>query len=105
MAPVDRFDEFLCGVSVRGVWMTRVADSYAVRFYRAATLRKKLILVLALIESSDPGLDQAPKGSVPAQYVRLALAGLKFAAAFLVSLLVLPVIHLFCGRTQQTPQA
>ena len=53
----DRFDGFLIRLASRGPLFTRLADTYASRFARRAILRRKLVLLLALLESTPPSSD------------------------------------------------
>ena len=48
------FDRFLVAVARRGAAMTRVADAYASLFSRTGLLRRKLTVMLALLESTAP---------------------------------------------------
>ena len=47
------FDTFLTKAANRNSIMTRLADTYTAVFYRKAVLRKKLVLLLAVLESSS----------------------------------------------------
>jgi hypothetical protein len=53
----DRFDQFLITFSAAGVFRTRLSDSYVSVFRKDAALRKKLTLVLALLECSPPSFE------------------------------------------------
>ncbi|MCI0557750.1 MAG: hypothetical protein MN733_04590 [Nitrososphaera sp.] len=48
------FDTFLMAVATRGVLATTLVDSYTSLFFRRAVLRRKLILLVAILESCSP---------------------------------------------------
>lgn len=95
VAPADRFDRFLSDLSSRGPFWTRLADVYAGRFARQAAVRKKLVLMLALLESS-PGsfeyLDGVDGGGALRVWLRLATRAAQYSASLALALvLLLPV--------------
>ena len=49
-----KFDRFLVSFATTGLVFLKVADSYARLLAPASTLRKKLVLLLAILESSSP---------------------------------------------------
>ena len=82
--PADRFERFLISASVRGPFLTRMADAYASRFLKYGTLRKKLVLTLALLECSRGSfewLDQVDPGGFAGTAVRGAWRVFVFAFA------------------------
>ncbi len=82
-----RFDEALLSFARIHPLCTKIADAYASLFLRAGALRKRLVLLLAILETRPPfsqAIDQAVGGSLPMLFIRL---GVRTAAA-LVSLLV-----------------
>ena len=93
----DRFDRLLVSVSAFGPVFTQLVDSYTARFYKGSAVRRKLVLLLALLECSPPSfqyLDAADSASMSAIVFRMiARAGL-YAIALLVSMLLLLPIHL-----------
>lgn len=95
IAPADPFDRFLLDISVCGPFWTRLADTYASRFYKHASVRKKLVLMLALLECS-PGtfeiLDRATARGVVSACARLAWGVAVYATSLLIAVvLFLPV--------------
>jgi len=61
----DRFERLLVSVSARGPLWARLADSYCSIWRKNSLLRKKLVVVLALLECAPPGfemLDRCPPG-------------------------------------------
>ncbi len=93
----DRFDCFLVSMAASGPILARLVDSYTARFYKGSAVRKKLVLLLALLECSPPSfqyLDAADSAGTAAIVFRmLAQAGLS-AIALLVSMLLFLPIHL-----------
>lgn len=92
-----RFDLFLVKTAVAGPLLTKLADSYARLLVPGATLRKKLILLLAILESCAPTyefLDSVDVSSKPVLYLRIAQRGLLFVLGLLVSVVVLLPFHL-----------
>ena len=82
-----RFDEALLSFARIHPVCAKIADAYASLFLRAGALRKRLVLLLAILETRPPfsqAIDQAVGGSMPMLFIRL---GARTAAA-LVSLLV-----------------
>ena len=80
----DSFDDLLVQVASRGALWTTLADSYSRLFRKSGALRKKLILVLALLECTPPSfemLDSVSSGGFAGAVVRLAGVSAKFIAA------------------------
>ena len=90
-------DVALLEVARRGPWLARAADAYASVFARRSTLRRRLILLMAILESvraSSDVLDTADAGSyarfvgrsavVLSHYVVLFLAGSILVGATMV---------------------
>ena len=82
-------------------WLTRVADSYSARFDKCSPLRKKLALLVGILECS-PGyfdrIDTAYGGNVVTVLFRLAVAVAASVVALAVSLVLLGPLHLLLGR-------
>jgi len=73
---VDRFDRWLIAIAAVSPALTRLADAYTRLFFPRGVLRRKLILLLAIVESSAPfhrGIDRVPPG-LPAIVVLQLLA-------------------------------
>lgn len=88
----DPFDRFLAEFSARGPFRARLADTYASRFRPQAALRKKLALMLALLECSRDSfdaLDRPDPGCTAVAFFRLA-----WYAAGYVGALALAVAYL-----------
>jgi hypothetical protein len=52
-----RFDRFLTAVAAKGPVCARIADAYASRFLKYGSLRKKLVLTLALLECAPASFE------------------------------------------------
>jgi hypothetical protein len=76
---------------------TRIVDVYTALFMKRAVVRKKLVLVLAILESSAPAFEyfEGPDHpGVPRAVVRLTARGLASAVALLAALIFLGPPHL-----------
>jgi hypothetical protein len=65
LAPVNRFDVFMIGVARRHSILLKLADAYAGIFDNRGLLRKKLVLLFAILETSPPffqRIDTVDKG-------------------------------------------
>jgi hypothetical protein len=80
---LDRFERFLVRVAACGPLFARFADTYASRFARRAILRRKLVFLLAVLESAPPSADYID--TVDESVVLLRMAG---ATAVYLTLLV-----------------
>jgi len=91
-------------LALRHAFMLRLADTYSGLFYKEALLRRKLVLLLAILECS-PGayerLDRPEFHTRPTLYRLLVLKGLALAAAGLLAVLLLTPIHVFCNISRQ----
>jgi hypothetical protein len=79
--PSPGFDQLLVRFAAMGSSFTRMADSYSRFFVPRSTLRKKLILLVAILESSSAGaafLDIVDTESKLLFTGRLVLQGMKF---------------------------
>jgi hypothetical protein len=100
-APADRFLLRFARRSLAALWLV---DCYTALFFRTATIRRKAVLVVALLESSAPAagyFDEPDRGSAGRQIARLCLKGMTFAIGVCGSILVLAPMHaLWRGRSQ-----
>jgi hypothetical protein len=88
--PPDALDQLLLGVARRSPWLTRIADAYARRARPTGILRQKLVLQLAVLESSPPAhgwINGAETGPIP-----LVLAKVGWAVGLAVLSLVIAAI-------------
>jgi hypothetical protein len=96
LAPVQGFDAVLMRVARGGPILARLADAYARLFARRAILRRKLTLLLAILESTAPSDERfAPiVAPVPVALARLMLAGLGAAFFAALGVAVLGPLHI-----------
>jgi hypothetical protein len=96
--PVDPFGRRLVDRAASGATMARLADAYARRAEPRGALRKKLVLLLAILETA-PGshqvVDRAPSRSIAGAVGSLAVSGLVGVAAAMAGLLIFGVARLF----------
>jgi hypothetical protein len=100
--PADRFERFLLAASLSRPFVTRMADAYASRLLKYGALRKKLVLVLALLECAPAtfgSLDEVDGGGLSGTMVRGAARVFLFAGALGLGLaLFLPARVMVRGR-------
>lgn len=100
VAHAARIDRALVAFARVHPLLTRVADAYGVRFRRAGLLRRKLVLVLALIECS-PGnwrtVEEPGGGGRVGATFRIALRGLTESLALIAGAIVLLPVHGACA--------
>ncbi len=97
---VDAFDRVLLSISTWSPLFTRIADVYASRFRKRAVLRKKLVLLLALLECAVPSsqyIDTAGRGGRSLVWVRMGYRVAVYAATLLAATALLGPVH-FCCR-------
>ncbi|MGE0355258.1 MAG: hypothetical protein AB7Q69_18765 [Gemmatimonadales bacterium] len=97
----DRLDVLLLRGAHGGRWRARAADAYARMFRPHGILRQKLVLLLAILETTSPagvgltrGGDTGPAGAV----LRLAGTLVGFSLALLIGLVLYGPVHLAAGR-------
>ncbi|HWQ03620.1 MAG TPA: hypothetical protein VNL38_03990 [Candidatus Nitrosotenuis sp.] len=97
--PATRFDRLLLRWGTGSVLAARLVDSYACFFARRSAFRRKMILLLAILESSadDPaGLDRAG-GNFWSISFFVVLRGAMFALTLLLTSLVLLPLQIALG--------
>ncbi len=95
-----RFDALLVRVGSRGPMRAAVADAYACLLARRSALRKKLILLTAILESSPANCgwkDQADAGSAAGFTLRLIGCGVGFAVRLAAAVVTLGPLHALMG--------
>ena len=102
LAAVNRFERVLVGVAGRHRRLAAFADAYAALFAPDSVLRRKLVLLLALLETSAPSsaaIDRAVGGGPVSVMARLAARGLVATVHLAVgTALFLPARLLFSSR-------
>lgn len=93
----DRFDRWLVAFARRGSIACSLADAYARRLRPYTLLRRKLTLVLALLESgreTHADYDRARPASMVTTLAALTGAGLWWALRTLLALVLIAPLHL-----------
>ena len=96
LAAKSSWDRTLLSVARRGVVGARCADAHAAVFAPASTLRKRLVLLLAILESCSPyaeSIDRALGGSALGAIARVGLRGVVALLGLLVGTVVLLPVH------------
>ena len=86
----NQADVFLVKVAAIGSWSAKIIDAYTRVFRPFSTVRKKLVVLLAILESCSPThayLDSVDSNSVPLLFVRFIRRGVTFALVLLVGIL------------------
>jgi hypothetical protein len=94
----DGFDRFLIRVAVRGPLFARFADTYASRFAKLAVLRRKLVFVLALLESTPPSSEYVDTAAGRGVLVRMAVATAVYLTMLVVGTVLLAPTHWVLSR-------
>ena len=97
----DRFDERLVVVARWHPVTALVTDAYATIFAPHSALRKKLVLVLAILEVSPPfcrELENLQGGGLATQALRVGARLLVFTPALLVGVIMLLPVRLLTPR-------
>lgn len=103
-APENAFDRFLLRVAGTSPALALLADSYASFFARHSALRKKLILILGILESLPPeaGFDERIEESSPAAAIlRMGARGVLFALRLALAVIVFLPFHLLLSLRAQ----
>lgn len=102
--PIQRFDSIVLWLALKNPFILRLADTYASLFYKQALLRRKLVLLLAILECS-PGafdqLDRPEKLSRSTLYGLLLIKGLRLIAITVLAICLLAPIHATCAVLRQ----
>ena len=97
---VGAFDRLLIRIARGGPRLAKAADAYAAAFARTAVLRKKLVLLLAILETSWPSSGSIDSVVAGSRLRLMATVGLRtgmFAATALVTALPLTPLRLGCA--------
>jgi hypothetical protein len=93
------FERAVVALARNSPWLTRAMDSHERVFANGSLLRRKLVLVLALLETRAPEADEldAPTpGSRAGMLLRMAWLAAAFAARATVTAVVLLPVRLGC---------
>jgi len=92
------FDRALVALARRGTFLARLADAHARVFAPGGLLRRKLVLVLALLECSAPErVDSVTSRSARGFFLRAAWLGACFACLLALSILVCVPLRIACA--------
>jgi nucleoside-diphosphate-sugar epimerase len=103
----NRFDENLLRFARRHSICAKIADSYTCLFFPGALLRKKLVLLLAILESCPPFfrmIDDAVSGQKASLLIRLAFRGCIAAISALVGIVIFVPIRLALVVVDRRPR-
>lgn len=107
LSPRHAFDRLLFGLS-RGGWLgMALADAYTGTLCRASLVRQKLMLTLAILESSAPSFETLDAPDPGEKFVFVAMAWRVAGAAVLLALAALFLIpvhaaYALLGRTRRS---
>lgn len=100
----EPFDHFLVQVATRNRLFVRMVDSYASIFYKNSLLRKKLTLLLAILESCVPfsrHFETPDSTNIFGISINIILRGLLFSITFLLgSILLVPARIIISRRSK-----
>jgi len=99
-----RFDNLLVRVARKHPVLTRLADSHARMFAPTGLLRKKLVLLLAILETSAPSchlIDAVDSGGKLAFFTRLAVKGTAFAISVAAGTIILLPVQMVMALEQR----
>jgi hypothetical protein len=100
MEPGDAHERWLLRVARTGPAACRVADAWARLAAPQGALRRKLVVLLAILEVTPPyagELDQ-PRDGRALEWLRMAASGVAFAAALAIGLVLFLPVRLATGR-------
>ncbi|NNE43307.1 MAG: hypothetical protein HKN12_03790, partial [Gemmatimonadetes bacterium] len=101
MGPAVEADDPLTAIARRGPGLARLVDSWAVFFARGGTLRRKLILLVAILENigaSSAKVDTPDPGTPLGFFLGLGFKGVRFALTLVVALVAVPVLKRTAGK-------
>jgi nucleoside-diphosphate-sugar epimerase len=107
LAPRLSVDGALLRFARRGAFAARLADSYAAFFAPASALRKKLVLLVAILETSRASyqaIDAPMGGSTVGAVIRLGMTGAGAVATLALGTLILGPLHLAAGTGDKVPR-
>lgn len=103
LAAVAGFERVLLDHATRGPIRARLADAYARRLFPRGNLRKKLVLLLAILETS-PGfhrdVDLVPARSQVSALLTLATVGTTAVVVTLLGLMCFSALRLVSGEAR-----
>lgn len=98
------FDDFLVRSATRHRVLTRMADAYARAFVPRSLLRRKLVLLLAILETcprTGPMIDTAPGATVPGIAARLGVSVLASASSLAAGVILFHPVRLWMAARER----
>ncbi|MDO8281265.1 MAG: hypothetical protein Q7U10_01355 [Thermodesulfovibrionia bacterium] len=95
---LSNFDKVLLAVAQRGTFFTKLVDVYTTIFFKNAIFRKKLILLIAILESYAPvcyKLDSVTVRSKTIFFIKVFSWFLVFAFSLLIAVVLFMPLHVF----------
>lgn len=95
---ISSFDNLLISIALINPFFTKLVDVYTGIFFKASIFRKKLILLIAILESCAPTcyyLDSVTQSGKAMFYVRMSYKTLFFIFSLFVSGIIFMPIHTF----------
>jgi hypothetical protein len=102
--PTTGIDKLLVRAARRGPVTARIADAYARTFWPHGLLRRKIVLICAILENSPRYFRRLTSGSSGPAWLgifRIAFSGMIFAAVLLSGILIFGPRHLLFNRSGQ----
>ena len=102
--PKNKFDEVLIKLSSKTPFMTKIVDSYAALFFKNSLFRKKVIVLMAILENSPLSYlaFEAPDSKSPFLIaLSLGLRGIYFVFTLAFSLLLFIPLRIFLSITRK----
>lgn len=94
------FDRVMLSLASVQPFATRIVDAYASVFFRNSSVRRKLILLLAILESCAPyhhQLDSVDCGSPGVLLFKMTLKGLAWGIVFVAAIVTLVPVRALVG--------
>ena len=101
---MSRFDRFVLWGARRSLFSTRLLDSYLRVFDNTSILRKKLILLLAILESCAPEYEYFEKAdpvSKPILFLIFLAKGIGFMVNIAISMMLIAPIQLILSFSKR----
>lgn len=95
---LSNFDKVLLAVAKKSTFLTKLVDVYTTIFFKNAIFRKKLILLIAIIETYAPAcykLDSVTVRSKTIFFIKVFSWLLVFAFSLLISTVLFMPLHVF----------
>jgi len=95
-----KLDSLLVAISLKHGFLTKLVDVYTRIVYPTSLVRKKWILLLAILESYGPShlyFENADNDGRGKLYLRVAGKGLKFIVLLVISMVALMPVHAACA--------